>query len=359
MVHMLTQRQLARVLFPVGVLTKAEVRTRAAQLNLRTAAKPDSQDVCFITRAGGRQAFLGDRIPLHPGRVVEVGTKAPLGSVSAVELVTVGQRRGFGGFDPGSGRRYAVDVDVATATVTLGRAADLLTERVGGPRAWAGSTDRWSPAGPSRSRPAPTGGPSRRYSDRTRCASVSRSGGWRPARASCSTTATWCSAEGWRPDRSLCSTGTGAGSRTGPVTGDATTEDMADGERRRLRRSGLSGLAALAGVYVVVIAIDRGRDVAAFSVVYAVVVLWPAWRYVVAPLIDSARGRAGIVNGPVRLAKSAETQAATPGSSTWAPDVCGWRPRLSFEDLMVDRPYRLRYAPITRVVLDVEAVAEG
>ena len=129
-VHMLTQRQLARVLFPVGVLTKAEVRTRAAQLHLRTAAKPDSQDVCFITRAGGRQAFLGERIPLHPGRVVEVGTDAPLGSVSAVELVTVGQRRGFGGFDPGSGRRYAVDVDVATATVTLGRAADLLTERL-------------------------------------------------------------------------------------------------------------------------------------------------------------------------------------------------------------------------------------
>ena len=48
----------------------------------------------------------------------------------AVELVTVGQRRGFGGFDPGSGRRYAVDVDVASATVTLGRAADLLVERV-------------------------------------------------------------------------------------------------------------------------------------------------------------------------------------------------------------------------------------
>lgn len=128
--HMLNQAQLARVLFPVGILTKAEVRARAAALNLRTAAKPDSQDVCFITRAGGRQAFLGDRIALHPGRVVEAGTNAELGSVAAVELVTVGQRRGFGGFDPGSGRRYALDVDVASATVTLGRAADLLVDRV-------------------------------------------------------------------------------------------------------------------------------------------------------------------------------------------------------------------------------------
>jgi tRNA-specific 2-thiouridylase len=128
--HMLNQAQLARVLFPVGVLTKAEVRARAVALNLRTAAKPDSQDVCFITRAGGRQAFLGDRIALHPGRVIEAGTNAELGSVAAVELVTVGQRRGFGGFDPGSGRRYAVDVDVASATITLGRAADLLVDRV-------------------------------------------------------------------------------------------------------------------------------------------------------------------------------------------------------------------------------------
>ncbi len=142
------------------------------------------------------------------------------------------------------------------------------------------------------------------------------------------------------------------------MTGDATTVDMAGGERRRLRRSGLSGLAALAGVYVVVIAIDRGRDVAVFSLVYAVVVLWPAWRYVAAPLIDSARGRAGIVNGPVRLAKSAGR-----GGDARFVYVGARRLRVAspaqLRDLMVDRPYRLRYAPITRVVLDVEAVTDG
>ena len=125
---MLGQRQLAFTLLPVGHLTKAEVRARAATLGLRTAAKPDSQDVCFITRTGGREAFLGPRIPLHPGRLVDAATGEEVGTVPAVELVTVGQRRGMGG--GGGARRYAVSVDVAAATVVVGGAADALSHRV-------------------------------------------------------------------------------------------------------------------------------------------------------------------------------------------------------------------------------------
>jgi tRNA-specific 2-thiouridylase len=126
--HMLDQAQLARLRFPVGTMTKAEVRAEAARLGLRTAAKPDSQDVCFITSTGGRTAFLGDRIPLRPGRVVDADG-AEVGAVDAVELVTVGQRRGLA---PGrDGRpRYALAVDVASATVTVGSADDLLDRQV-------------------------------------------------------------------------------------------------------------------------------------------------------------------------------------------------------------------------------------
>ena len=62
-VHVLDQRQLARTLFPVGHLTKAQVRDRAGALGLRTADKPDSQDVCFITHTGGRETFLGAPSP--------------------------------------------------------------------------------------------------------------------------------------------------------------------------------------------------------------------------------------------------------------------------------------------------------
>ncbi|MBV8690741.1 MAG: tRNA 2-thiouridine(34) synthase MnmA [Actinobacteria bacterium] len=125
--YMLGQAELARVLLPVGDLTKARVRDEAARLGLRTADKPDSQDVCFITSTGGRLQFLGDRLPLHPGRIVD-DTGAEVGHVDAVELVTVGQRRGLG--IGGGDRRYAVAVDVPTRTVRVGSEADLLTNTV-------------------------------------------------------------------------------------------------------------------------------------------------------------------------------------------------------------------------------------
>jgi tRNA-uridine 2-sulfurtransferase len=128
---MLTRDELARVLLPVGELTKPEVRAHAAALGLATADKPDSQEVCFIAAGPGRgprESFLRERIPLRPGRLVDRATGEDLGTVPAVELVTVGQRRGLA-LSTGE-RRYAVDVDSATATVYVGREADLLTSDV-------------------------------------------------------------------------------------------------------------------------------------------------------------------------------------------------------------------------------------
>jgi tRNA-specific 2-thiouridylase len=130
--HMLGQAELSRLLLPVGELTKEEVRARAAGAGLRTAAKPDSQDVCFLGGPGGRAGFLGTRIALHPGTVVD-RAGSTVGRVDAVELVTVGQRRGLGnpgGLLPPGQRRYAVDVDVAGAVVTLGGPGELLAAGV-------------------------------------------------------------------------------------------------------------------------------------------------------------------------------------------------------------------------------------
>lgn len=150
-VSMLGQAQLARCVFPVGDLRKPEVRARAAALGLRTAGKADSQDVCFITSGGGRsgdgvvvrdipggrRAFLADRMALHPGQTVDLDGRV-VGEVPAVELVTVGQRRGLGGGGTGA-RRFALSVDVVTGTVVVGDESDLLTKRSGLSRlTWVG-----------------------------------------------------------------------------------------------------------------------------------------------------------------------------------------------------------------------------
>ena len=127
-VHMLDQHDLSRTLFPVGDIDKSEVRRLAVEMGLRTASKPDSQDVCFITSTGGRETFLGDRIPFRPGTVVD-RDGVEMGRVDAVEMVTIGQRRGIG--LPGGGpKRYVVDVDVPSGVVTVGDDADLYRDSV-------------------------------------------------------------------------------------------------------------------------------------------------------------------------------------------------------------------------------------
>jgi tRNA-specific 2-thiouridylase len=128
--YMLGQEQLARVLLPIGELTKEEVRRLASDLDLRTAGKPDSQDVCFISKSGGRASFVGERIPLREGRLV--GTNGDdLGEVEALELVTVGQRRGLGLHAVSlPERRYVVAVDLAKRVAMVGPLEDLLVERL-------------------------------------------------------------------------------------------------------------------------------------------------------------------------------------------------------------------------------------
>ena len=225
--HMLGGDALGRVVFPIGELTKAEVRERARALGLRTAAKPESQDVCFITRAGGgREAFLGSRIELRPGRLVD-RAGAPVGEIDAVELVTVGQRRGLGSAGDGS-PRYALDVDVEAATVVVGPAEEMLTLRSPGARPGLGRRGGPTPSpgvgrdgthGPGERPRAPrgprVGGSRRRWSRRRWSSGPSRSDGWPRGRASSSTTVTWCWAVGPSPaerGRRLSPRGSGGGS---------------------------------------------------------------------------------------------------------------------------------------------------
>ena len=93
--YMLGQRELARTRFPVGALTKAEVRATAAALGLRTAAKPESMDVCFIRR-GGRTRFI-ERTRRHARRRRVDTAGDVVGHHGGVERFTIGQRRGYRG----------------------------------------------------------------------------------------------------------------------------------------------------------------------------------------------------------------------------------------------------------------------
>ncbi|MCP3939217.1 MAG: tRNA 2-thiouridine(34) synthase MnmA [Actinomycetia bacterium] len=126
--HMIDEEVLARCEFPLGDMTKADVRDRAAKLGLRTAHKPESQDVCFITSTEGRSRFLGERMVLHAGELVDIDGTV-VGSTEAIELITIGQRRGL---DLGGSteRRYALDVDLPSRRVVVGPAEQLETNAV-------------------------------------------------------------------------------------------------------------------------------------------------------------------------------------------------------------------------------------
>jgi len=124
--YMLQTADLARLLMPVGETTKAQVRAEAAALGLRTADKAESMDVCFITR-GGREPFLAERGAMVPGPIVDTAGVV-VGRHRGAAVFTVGQRRGLS--VAAGERRYVLDVDAATATVTIGRPEELLRPHV-------------------------------------------------------------------------------------------------------------------------------------------------------------------------------------------------------------------------------------
>jgi tRNA-specific 2-thiouridylase len=125
--HMLTQHQMKQLTLPLGTMMKSEVRELAAEMDLRVAAKPDSQDVCFISNAkGSRRRFLEERIPLNSARVLDK-ERQHVGEVDSIEMVTIGQRKGLGLSGQGT-PKYAVDIDVDRAEVTVGYRSELFCE---------------------------------------------------------------------------------------------------------------------------------------------------------------------------------------------------------------------------------------
>jgi tRNA-specific 2-thiouridylase len=124
----LGQAQLARLRFPVGEYTKAEVRALARARGLPVADKPDSQELCFVPR-GSYAELVASRHPvaMRPGPILD-GTGRVLGTHRGIARYTVGQRRGLG---VSAGRPlYITAIDAARNAVIVGEAADLLAAGV-------------------------------------------------------------------------------------------------------------------------------------------------------------------------------------------------------------------------------------
>jgi tRNA-specific 2-thiouridylase len=121
----LRQDQLAHARFPLGELTKPEVRAIASSLGLVTADKPESQEICFVPGGDYRDA-LRERAGWQPeaGPLVD-GDGTSVGEHAGVAAYTVGQRQGLG-VALGS-PRYVSRIDPVTNTIQLGRREDLET----------------------------------------------------------------------------------------------------------------------------------------------------------------------------------------------------------------------------------------
>jgi tRNA-specific 2-thiouridylase len=124
----LTQEQLAHALFPVGSLTKPEVRQQARRLALNVADKPDSQEICFVPD-DDYASFVAQRQPdvARPGAILsEAGER--LGVHGGVHRFTVGQRKGLG--VASAVPLYVLKIDAASRDVTVGPRSSLERERL-------------------------------------------------------------------------------------------------------------------------------------------------------------------------------------------------------------------------------------
>lgn len=163
--HSLTQAELSKVIFPLGEMTKEEVRLKAKELGLHLAEKPESQEICFVPNRDYR-SFVKSRIPepegdsgLEPGQILD-GAGKVLGRHQGLAHYTLGQRQGLG---IAAGKPvYVVSMDKESNTLVVGEASEaqkkeFLVEQVTWtrPDAADGLSRKISVRIRHRSRPAP------------------------------------------------------------------------------------------------------------------------------------------------------------------------------------------------------------
>jgi tRNA-uridine 2-sulfurtransferase len=113
----LAQDILASVVFPLGELQKSDTRRIAAEQELETADKPESQDLCLVESNGSMRAFLDKYLAPKEGEIVDVEGKV-LGKHDGIHHYTIGQRKGLGiaAAEP----LYVISIDAANNRVVVG-----------------------------------------------------------------------------------------------------------------------------------------------------------------------------------------------------------------------------------------------
>jgi tRNA-specific 2-thiouridylase len=93
--HRVTQEALSKTLFPLGEMTKPEVREQAEKRGLVTASKKDSQGICFVGKVGIKE-FLQQYVTAEPGDIIDKSTGNVVGQHDGAIFYTFGQRHGLG-----------------------------------------------------------------------------------------------------------------------------------------------------------------------------------------------------------------------------------------------------------------------
>jgi len=120
--YMLGQKQLERLLLPLGELSKEKARKIAGEIGLPTVSRSESQDVCFIPDNDYR-SFIAPHVSFQPGDIVDIKGKV-LGQHDGMAKYTVGQRQGLGlaSDDP----LYVIEMDAANNRLVVGSKDQLL-----------------------------------------------------------------------------------------------------------------------------------------------------------------------------------------------------------------------------------------
>ena len=122
MLYHLDHERLARIVFPLGGMTKREAREHAREFGLPVANKAESQEICFVPR-GQTARYLSSRLPVSAGAVVDTSGRE-LGTHRGTALYTVGQRSGFGDLaEPGPW--YVLRVEARENRIVVGRREEL------------------------------------------------------------------------------------------------------------------------------------------------------------------------------------------------------------------------------------------